>query len=258
MRIRLPQAGWRRILGAALVLTALLVPARAQAAAGFVADLSHHLIAITTAFSGTEVLLFGALERPGSDVVVIVRGPLGTQTVRRRSRTAFMWIGKSDLRFRNVPEFYAVAASRPLAEIAPAEQLLRQQIGVASLAFEPVGGAGLSADEIAEFRAALIRNKRRAGLYYDRVARISFLGDKLFRTTLEFPGNVPPGNYQVQVLELRDGVVQSAQTSGLVISKIGLEAEIYDLAHKDAPIYALASLLVAIAAGWTASAMFRK
>lgn len=251
-------AGWRGILTVALVAGALAVPARPQAAGGFVADLSHHLIAITTAFSGTEVLLFGALENPQSDVVVIVRGPLREQTVRRRSRLALMWIGKTDLRFRNVPEFYAVAASRPLDQIAPEAELARQQIGARNLLLEPVGAAGMSREQIAEFRTALIRNKRRAGLYYDRVARISFLGDKLFRTTLQFPGNVPPGNYQVQVLELRDGIVQSAQTSGLVISKIGLEAEIYDLAHKDAPIYALASILIAVGAGWTASAVFRK
>ncbi|MDX6748286.1 TIGR02186 family protein [Geminicoccaceae bacterium 1502E] len=252
------QSPWRRLLGTALLLAALAVPARPQAASGFVADLSHHLIAITTAFSGTEVLLFGALENPSSDVVVIVRGPLREQTVRRRSRLAFMWIGKADLRFRNVPDFYAVAASRPLDEIASEGELARQQIGARNLVLEPIGAAGLAREEIDEFRAALIRNKRRAGLYYDRVAKISFLGGKLFRTTLEFPGNVPPGNYQVQVLELRDGIVQSAQTSGLVISKIGLEAEIYDLAHKDAPIYAMASILLAVAAGWTASAAFRK
>ena len=43
-------------------------------AASLVADLSSHLIAITTGFTGTEVLLFGAKEGPGQ-VVMIVRGP---------------------------------------------------------------------------------------------------------------------------------------------------------------------------------------
>ena len=39
--------------------------ARFAIAASLVADLSSHLIAITTGFTGTEVLLFGAKEGPG-------------------------------------------------------------------------------------------------------------------------------------------------------------------------------------------------
>ncbi|HEV3177595.1 MAG TPA: TIGR02186 family protein, partial [Stellaceae bacterium] len=59
------------LLLASLGLAAASGPARAQA---LVADLTNHLVAITTGFTGTSVVLFGATDGNG-DVIVVVRGP---------------------------------------------------------------------------------------------------------------------------------------------------------------------------------------
>ena len=50
---------WFRLLVLTLLWTA---PARAEA---LVADLTSHLIAITTGFTGASVVLFGAIDGPG-------------------------------------------------------------------------------------------------------------------------------------------------------------------------------------------------
>ena len=63
-------------------------PARAE---GVVADLSSHLIAITTGFTGASVVLFGATDGRG-DVIVVVRGPEREMTVWRKSRVAGIWV----------------------------------------------------------------------------------------------------------------------------------------------------------------------
>lgn len=222
------------------------------------ADLSHRLIAITTAFTGTEVLLFGALEDPGSEVVVLVRGPAGEQVVRRKSRIGPIWLNTRELRFKGAPGYLALAASKPLQQLVPAAELGRYQLGVEHLALEPIGAAGVSEREIAEFRAALARNKQRRGLWVPDLGKVAFLGDRLFRTTLAFPANVPPGSYQVQVIEVRDGAVASAQSSALTISKVGLEADLYLLAREQPALYGLAAILIAVAAGWGASLLFER
>ena len=87
---------------------------------------------------------------------------------------------------------------------------------------------------------------------------MTFLGDTLFRTRVVFPANVPPGDYQVQVFQLVDGRVANAQTSVLDISKVGLEAELSDFAQRQPTLYALASVLLALLAGWTAALAFRR
>jgi uncharacterized protein (TIGR02186 family) len=241
------------------VLLAALVgqtsPARAS---GFIADLSHHLIAITTAFTGSNVLLFGALDEAGGDVVVVVRGPETMATVRRKSRLGFVWLNTDELTFAGAPAFYAVAASGPLEGIMAEDERVRFRIGTANLALTPLEGATRTPTELASFREALVRNKARDDLYAIEVAPVRFLGDRLFRTTLSFPANVPPGNYQVEVLQLRDGLVIGAQTSVLVISKVGLEAEIFDTARQNPALYGLISVILAIGAGWTAGVVFKK
>lgn len=247
----------RLIVPLALVLV-LVGQASTARATGFIADLSHHLIAITTAFTGSNVLLFGALDEAGGDVVVVVRGPETATTVRRKSRIGPVWLNTDELTFANAPAFYAVAASGRLAAIMDLDDRVRFRIGTENLGLRPMDGVERSPAELDSFRDALVRNKARDDLYAIEVAPIRFLGDRLFRTTLSFPANVPPGNYQVEVLQLDEGTVVAAQTSVLVISKVGLEAEIFDAARTAPALYGLVSVLLAIGAGWTAGVVFKK
>jgi len=103
-----------------------------------------------------------------------------------------------------------------------------------------------------------MRNKAKKGLYLDVPGRVNFLGNRLFRTTLSFPANVPTGTYTVEVLLVRNGGVVSAQTSPLLISKIGVGADVYRFANNYAMLYGIIAILIALAAGWIAAAAFRK
>jgi len=238
----------------AVLLCLLLTPAAARAQA-LVADLSSHLIAITTGFSGTELLLFGATEGEG-DVVVIVRGPDGEASVRRKARVAGLWINRDEMRFSGVPTFYRIASSKPLGDFVPATLRQRHQIGTEFLRLQPMREA--NSEEVAAFRAGLIRNKEAQALYTPEVGRVSFLGPRLFRTRILFPANVPTGNYTVEVLLVRNGQVAAAQTTPMFVSKVGIGADIYDFAHQWAAVYGLIAILLAVGAGWAAGAIFRK
>src|ERR1700730_18154027 len=98
-----------------VLVAALLFWAPPTRAEDLVADLTGHLIAITTGFTGASVVLFGATDGPG-DIVVSVRGPEREMTVRRKERIVGIWINTDDLTFAKVPSFYDIAASRPLDE----------------------------------------------------------------------------------------------------------------------------------------------
>ena len=231
---------------------ALIGPGRASP---LVADLSKHLIAITTAFAGSDVLLFGAVDEPG-DIVVVVRGPLRSLVMHRKSRIAGIWVNTATMTFDDVPSFFAVAASGPLEEITSESVRERNNMEVGSLIALP--DAKASENVAAEWEAALIRNKQREGLYQAELGRVSFSGPQLFRSDVYFPANVPTGNYQIQVYLLRDGKVISAQTTPLIIGKIGLEADIFDFAHNQAAFYGLIAIALALLAGWLAHVAFRR
>lgn len=242
---------------ACLVLLLIVLPTL-PATANFVFDLSSRLIAITTAFVGTQVLLYGAVPQPGTEIAVVVRGPARDATVRRKAPVGPIWINTSSLEFRGVPSFFAVAASLPLAELASPQVLARHELGAEYLRFTPAGTLAVGDAELGAFHDALVRVRQRAGLYSSEPGSVSFLGETLFRTRVTFPANVPPGIYQVQVLQFMGGEVIGAQTSTLEVAKIGIEAELYDLAQHRPALYGLASIVLALIAGWGANVMFKR
>lgn len=248
--------GMRTIIVHLLILATLCTLPLAtprKANAQIVADISDHLIAVTTGFTGAELLLFGAAE--SGTVVVVVRGPRGPFVVRRKARVAGIWVNRAEMTFRNVPRYYAVASSEPLDSIPPAVRA-RHEMGVDALRMETPRDE--NPERIARYRQALIRNMQNDNLYYREPARVNFLGSQLFRVDVRFPANAPVGLYEVSVYLVRDGDVISAQSSPLHVSRLGLEAWIFDFAHRRPLSYGVLAIALAVVAGWGASIIFRK
>jgi uncharacterized protein (TIGR02186 family) len=238
----------------ALLFFPLLAPA-ATAAEPLIADISTHFIAITTGFTGANMVLFGATEGSG-DIIVVVRGPEHDVVVRRKSRVAGLWVNTRDAVFSFVPSYYAVYSSHPLEEIAPPPVQALHQIGLANLRFD-IAGKPRAADEVAAFRAALIREHERDGLFRESAGRVYFLGDRLFRADIALPANLPTGEYRVEIYLVREGAVVAAQTSPLFVSQAGLDADVDDFADRHALLYGIVAVAGAAMAGWLASLPFR-
>jgi uncharacterized protein (TIGR02186 family) len=242
----------RRLAALLALFPVWAAPARGD---NLVADLTSHLVAITTGFTGASVVLFGATEGQG-DVVVVVRGPERDLTVLRKSRVLGIWVNTREITFENVPSFYALAASRPIEEIVSPAAAALHRIGLANLKLEAAAPApGPVRDE---FAAALVRNQQRAALFATSVGKVHFLGERLFRTTIEFPSNVPTGTYLVEVLLARNRDIVSGQTTPLVVSKVGVDAAVFELSGRFPGLYGLIAVLTAMVAGWLASLMFRR
>jgi uncharacterized protein (TIGR02186 family) len=236
-----------------LLCLALLFGPAAQAQQ-LVADLTDHLVAITTGFHGTNVTLFGAIEG-GGDVVVVVRGPERETVVRRKSRNAGIWLNTRSVSFGNAPGFYQIFSTKPIEEIVPASLRQLNEIGLDQLKLNPVGR--FSHEEVPNFRTALIQSLQDEGLYGHGSGRVEMLGDKLFRATLAFPRSVPTGTYTIQVYLLRKGDIIAAQTTPLIISQTGFEADVNQFATDQAVLYGIVAVLAAAMAGWGASFLFR-
>jgi len=229
--------------------------ARGQA---LVADLSSHHVAITTGFTGAEVLLFGAVEGEG-DVVVIITGPAETVVVRQKRRIAGIWVNAESVAFSGAPNFYAIASTRPLNEIATPDVREVQQIGAENLKLTPVeNGHDLNNQELAEFRTALIRNKRAEGLYSTEPASVSVLANRLFSTRINFPANMATGTYTAIVYLFREGSSVQAFSTPILVEKVGFGAEVFRFAHRHSAFYGIAAIIVAVFAGWLGGVIFRK
>lgn len=266
----------RHALPLLAALGALVAPGAARAD-GLVADLSPSTITITSSFTGTEITLFGTVERDPfelfellsrqdrrgearermarGDIIVVLRGPPEEVAVRRKAHVGHvLWMNVDTVTFVDVPGFYYLATTRPLEEIAPESVLQRGEFGVRHIQLKPKTDAESPA--LAPYREALVRNKARQGLFIEAIGGVSFKGS-LFSATLRIPANVPDGRYSAEVFLVRDGAVTSAQSWLLLAEKSGFERWIYRLAHEEPLAYGMLAIVLALAAGAIASALLR-
>jgi uncharacterized protein (TIGR02186 family) len=220
-----------------------------------VVDLSSHVVAITSGFSGANLLLFGVVDGDG-DVVVVVRGPNQNELIRRRDRILGIWVNRYSATIRDAPVFYQAASTRPLDQIAAGGMLDRHRLGIDHLGLTVSRQDDFETDE--DYLQALLRIKRRLGLYGEQAGKINVLAGRLFRTDMSFPANVPTGIYTAEVYLVKNGEIVSAQTTPLIISKTGIGAEIFDMAVHHAALYGLGAVILAMAAGWLAATALRQ
>ena len=107
-------------------------------------------------------------------------------------------------------------------------------------------------------RRALIRLESQGGLYKQQPKGVAFLNDTLFRATIPLPPNVPLGIYQVETRLLIDGAVVTGQRASLEVIKTGFEDQVAQWAEVRAPLYGLATCLIAVTLGWFATVIFRR
>ncbi len=241
------------LLVALLALTSLA--GRDLRAQSVIADLAEHLVAIHTGFDGTNILIFGMLPK-NSELAIVVRGPARPTVMHRKGSVAGVWVNTATMTFPDAPSFYALASSAPLTEMVAPYERERLRLGLDDLDLQPSGRA--SPNLLAEWRAGLVRAKQRHGLYITDPSEIIILGGNLFRSTIEMPSNVPIGSYLIDVYLFRDGLNIAAQSLPLAVSKVGVEAQLYALAHQHSALYGILSIVIALLVGWIAHLLFRR
>ena len=222
-----------------------------------VADLSEHMVAITTGFTGTELLLFGTVDTDG-DIVVVTHGPTEDVVVRKKDRVAGIWMNTNAITFEHVPSFYQIAETDGAVNAMALSMKRRHKVGVRHLRLDYRENTDLEDHQIRPFREALIRNKQRMNLYNETPGVIERRGKNLFRTEVFFPTNIPTGTYIIETLLVKDGEVVSAQTTPLFINKLGMGARIFRFANVYPASYGIAAILIAVLAGLFANWIFRK
>lgn len=248
------------MIRAAFLALALLAPA-AAAAEEVIAGLSQSRVAITANFDGSEIIVFGAVRREAPppegrlDVIVTVEGPSGPVAVRKKSRVFGLWVNTETVRVQAAPSFYAIATTTPLDTILSETENLRHKITIPR-AIRAVGIAA-EADDAPSFTEALIRLRRAGGAYARADGAVEFTADTLIRTDVVLPANLTEGRFRVRLFLVRGGAVVDYLETAIDVEKQGIERWLHRLAHERPLAYGALSLVIAIGAGWGASAAFR-
>ncbi len=245
-----------RFVYLALALLSLSMPARAEE---IVLGLSQDEVAITATFEGSHILIFGAIKRDGTEtlegdlgVIITVSGPKEPITVRRKERRYGIWVNADAVEVDAAPSYYAVSTSGPLDAVLKDIEDLRHSITIP----RAIRSVGAKVEDSEAFTEALIRIRSDARLYSTFIGTVDLEEDTLFRTAINLPSNITDGDYETRIFLTRGGVVVDEYDTIIPVEKVGIERWLYRLAQDNAVLYGILSLMIAVAAGWGASAAF--
>lgn len=232
-------------------------------------------VRISLGFAGQQIFLFGQAP-PGTERVVVVleAPPCGPVRLMEKGRVGPFWLGVRQFRVEDVPGLYRVHLSCPGGNVlhpCPEQDslpLVNRGLGAGGEVVGPEAIAMRAKVEVLSGQAGpearrevldgLWELQRRRGLYGVHPNSVRLNGAGRYYCTCRLPAAAPEGKYSATVYFLDGGRVLGAATEGLFVRRSGLVAWLSRLARHHAATYGGITVLIALAAGWLAGAIFRK
>ena len=246
----------------ALLLALALSIGPALAEETLVTGLSRDDVQITADFTGSDILVYGAVQRnspapqsPPLDVIVTLEGPSSPVTVRRKARIFGIWVNRAAVNLGDVPNYFAIASSGVLDQILSPDDDLKHQISLP----RRLAVTKITADSMDswEFLQAAQRIGSAQGNYVTQQSGVKLAEDTLFRADFALPANLTEGDFTVRMFLLRGGRVIDTKEQSIEVRKTGIERQLTNMAHHQPLLYGILSLLLAAVAGWGAAEIFR-
>ncbi|MGX7951826.1 TIGR02186 family protein [Tsuneonella sp. HG249] len=252
----------RRLLMLTVLLAFLpLQPAGAQRDPILVPEVSQHEVRVRQGFVGTELLLFGVILDPagtrsarGYDVVVVLKGPSQAIRLREKEKVGGMWVNVASTDFRSAPSYFAVAASRPIADIVDEKTAAIYEFGTDFIQLSPTGE--IDPVEQGRFSNGLVDLKRRQGLYQEDMRGVQIREGVLYQARMVLPSNVQTGTYTAETFAVTDGRVVSSAVAEVEVRKVGFERFVEVFAQSQSLFYGLLAVALSVGMGWIAGRLF--
>lgn len=249
-------SAWKCLLAFAVLM--LLTGARDPI---LVPDVSQHEIRLRQGFTGTELLLFGAILNPDGtragrdyDIVVVLKGPTRAVVIREKQKVAGIWVNADSAEFRSAPAYFAVASSRPIKDIVDDKTAAIYELGLPWLQLSPIGT--IDPKEQGRFSAGLVDLQKREGLYDEKPRGVGVSEQVLYRARLSLPSNVPAGTYVAETFAISKGRVVASASSSVKVEKLGFEGAIARFAEEQSFFYGLFAVAISLFMGWLAGRLF--
>jgi uncharacterized protein (TIGR02186 family) len=241
------------------LIALFLILAAPLRAGEIVGGLSQNRVSLTANYSGSEILIFGAIRHDAAridqdapfDVIIVVEGPRQPVAIWRKARRLGIWVNTDVAYMASVPSFYAVATTAPLGQILSPDEDARLRISAAQ-AIRPEQVTGIQ-DDPALFSDSLLRLRERSQAYQSLTRWVTLDRDILFRANVRLPANLTEGAYTTRMYLVREGQVVHQFRTAIFVRKEGIERWLSQLAYDQPLIYGLMALAIALIAGWGAS-----
>ena len=226
-----------------------------------VPEVSQHEVQVRQGFTGTELLLFGAILTPEGtragqdyDIVVVLKGPTQSIVLREKQRLAGIWVNADSAEFRSAPTFFALASSRPIKRIVDDKTAAIYELGLDWLQLSPIGA--FEPQEQKRFAAGLVDLMRRGGLYKEDTKAVQVSEQVLYQARISLPSNVQTGTYTAETFAITNGQVVASAISRVEVKKLGFERLVAQFADRNGFLYGLLAVGLSVAMGFMAGRLF--
>ncbi len=246
---------------ALLILAAFMLSGQRDAI--LVPEVSQNEVQVRQGFTGTELLLFGAILDPAGrragaqyDIVVVLKGPTEPIRMREKDRIALIWMNAESTDFRSAPSFFAVAASRPINTIVDDRTAAIYELGTQFIQLSPTGEIDPETQQ--RFASGLVDLRQRQGLYKEDMDGVRISEQVLYQARISLPSNVQTGRYTAETFAITNGQVIASAIANVEVRKVGLERFVEVASQRSSFLYGLVAVILSISMGWIAGRLFAK
>ena len=219
-------------------------------------DISENDIKIKTDFNGKEIIVFGILN-DDQETLITIKGPEIKSVINKKERILGFWFNTKKITYNNVPSIFFIASSAELEDILPTSTIIKKELSFDYLLENKLSKRNfISNSSLENWKDNFIRIKKNKNLF--KKYKIEKIENKLFQTRVFFPAKSLPGQYKINVYQIKDDIILNMKEKTITLAKSGIGSKIYDFAQQNSAAYGLFAIFFAVLSGFLAATMFRR
>ena len=219
-------------------------------------DISENNIKIETNFTGKEVIIFGILN-DDQETIMTIKGPEKNAVIQKKERILGFWFNTKKITYNQIPSIFFIASSNEIEDILPTSTIIKEELSFNYLLENKTSQRNFISDiSLETWKSNFVRIKKNKNLFKEY--EIENIDNKLFQTRIFFPAKSIPGEYKVNVYQIKNNLILNNKEKIITLKKSGVGSQIYNFAHKNAAAYGLFAIIFAVLSGFLAATLFRR
>ena len=219
-------------------------------------DLSENNIKIETDFNGKEIIIFGILN-DDQETLITIKGPEKNAVIQKKERILGFWFNTKKITYNKIPSIFFIASSANIKDILPTSTIIKEELSFDYLLENKLSHRNfISNASLDSWKNNFVRIKKDKSLFKEY--KVEKIENKLFQTRVFFPAKSIPGEYKVNVYQIKNNIVLNKKEKIITLAKSGVGSQIYGFAHNNAAAYGLFAILFAVLSGFLAATLFRR
>lgn len=245
------------VLTLSVLCMALVAPA---ALAELTVQTDKDTIDINYNYNGSTLNISGTSDA-GTDLIITIASDYGEETLKKKDKIGgIIWMNVDEYEFSNIPNVYLIKSSKALADLLGPQQLTEKGLGLKEVGLQAEIEPEPSSDEKELLLDEFAKYKETKNLFAASAGDIEINqegGKQTYSAEIDWPYQAPPGQYQITVYSVEDGLIFDTAETQIAVQEVGAVKSIANMAADNGALYGLIAIVIAIVAGFGVGIVFR-